>query len=75
MDYSRIIIEKQKCFNDIELSGIKNINIIIGKNNIRKSSILDVIEMIYGNKWMEIFGESELLKLASYENICFKEND
>lgn len=50
MDYSRIIIEKYKCFNDIEISGIKNINIIVGKNNIGKSSILDVIEMIYGNR-------------------------
>lgn len=53
MDYNKIIIEKYKCFNDVEISGIKNINIIIGKNNIGKSSILDVIEMIYGNKNIE----------------------
>ena len=50
MDFEKIIIEKYKCFNNVEISGIKNINIVIGKNNIGKSSILDVIEMIYGVK-------------------------
>lgn len=53
MDYSRIIIENYKCFNNVEISNMKNINIIIGKNNIGKSSILDVIEMIYGSKEMK----------------------
>lgn len=54
MDFKEIIIEKYKCFNDVKISGMKDINVIIGKNNIGKSSILDVIEMIFGNR--KIYG-------------------
>lgn len=50
MDIERIQVTEYKCFKNFELSHLKSINIIIGKNNIGKSSILDVIEMIYGSK-------------------------
>ena len=50
LDIRNIKFENYKCFKIAEINEIKNINIIIGKNNIGKSSILDVIEMIYGNK-------------------------
>ncbi len=41
-----ITVEKYKCFtNKVTLENIKPINVIVGKNNIGKSSILNVIEM------------------------------
>ena len=47
----KILFEKYKCFESrVELDNIKPINIIIGKNNIGKSSILDIIEMMYSPK-------------------------
>lgn len=50
MDIKKINIMNYKCFDDIEIDNIKPINIIIGKNNIGKSSVLDIIEMIYGSR-------------------------
>lgn len=50
MDIKKINILNYKCFDDIEIDNIKPINIIIGKNNIGKSSILDIIEGIYGTR-------------------------
>lgn len=52
MNFEEIIIEKYKCFQDVKITDLKEINVIIGRNNIGKSSILDVIEMIYGIKKM-----------------------
>lgn len=52
MNFEEIIIEKYKCFQDVKITDLKDINVIIGRNNIGKSSILDVIEMIYGIKKM-----------------------
>jgi len=49
MDLKSIEFENYKCFKKAFISEIKAINVIIGKNNIGKSSILDVIEMIYSN--------------------------
>ena len=46
-----IVFEGYKCFDKrVEIRNIKPINIIIGKNNIGKSSILDIIEMMYNPK-------------------------
>lgn len=47
MDIEKICFENYKCFSSVEIEEIRKINIIIGKNNIGKSSILDIIEMIY----------------------------
>ena len=53
MDINKINAENYKCFNKIEILNLRPINIIIGKNNIGKSSILDIIEMIYGTKTID----------------------
>lgn len=47
MDIKNIVFENYKCFKHAEISNLQPINIIIGKNNIGKSSILDILEMIY----------------------------
>lgn len=45
---TKISFKDYKCFkNEVFLEKLKPINVIIGKNNIGKSSILDIIEMIY----------------------------
>lgn len=49
MDLKSIKFENYKCFKKSYISELKPINVIIGKNNIGKSSILDIIEMIYSN--------------------------
>lgn len=47
LDLNKIIFEKYKCFkNETIIENIKPINIVIGKNNIGKSSLLDIIEII-----------------------------
>ena len=50
MDIKNIIFEDYKCFKHAEISNLQPINIIIGKNNIGKSSILDILEMIYSKR-------------------------
>ncbi|CDD17461.1 putative ATP/GTP-binding protein [Clostridium sp. CAG:798] len=50
MDIKNIIFENYKCFRHAEISNLQPINIIIGKNNIGKSSILDILEMIYSKR-------------------------
>ncbi len=46
LDLNKIIFEKYKCFeNETIIENIKPINIVIGKNNIGKSSLLDIIEI------------------------------
>ena len=47
LDLNKIIFEGYKCFkNETIIQNIKPINIVIGKNNIGKSSLLDIIEII-----------------------------
>lgn len=53
MDIKKIEIIDYKCFKNIKINNIKSINVIIGKNNIGKSSVLDVIEQIYGSRRIE----------------------
>lgn len=50
MDVKKIDVLNYKCFSDIHIDNIKPINIIIGKNNIGKSSVLDIVEGIYGSR-------------------------
>ena len=50
MDIKNIVFENYKCFKHAEISNLQPINIIIGKNNIGKSSILDILEMIYSKR-------------------------
>ena len=47
IEFNKIIFEGYKCFKKETIIGnIKPINIVIGKNNIGKSSLLDIIEII-----------------------------
>lgn len=50
MDVKKIDVLNYKCFTNIHIDNIKPINIIIGKNNIGKSSVLDIVEGIYGSR-------------------------
>lgn len=54
MDVKKIDVVNYKCFSNIHIDNIKPINIIIGKNNIGKSSVLDIIEGIYGSRTINI---------------------
>ena len=54
MDVKKIDVINYKCFSNIHIDNIKPINIIIGKNNIGKSSVLDIIEGIYGSRAINI---------------------
>lgn len=67
LDLNKIIFEKYKCFkNETIIENIKPINIVIGKNNIGKSSLLDIIEIInnpvmfWNNRTVKINIEKEL---------------
>ena len=45
LNINNIVFKKYKCFKEeTRLNDIKSINVIIGKNNIGKSSVLDIIE-------------------------------
>lgn len=62
MKINKILFERYKCFkNETEIKDIKPINIIIGKNNIGKSSILDIIEMINNP---ELFDKNGNIKIC-----------
>lgn len=54
MDVKKIDVINYKCFSNIHIDNIKPINIIIEKNNIGKSSVLDIIEGIYGSRAINI---------------------
>lgn len=54
MDVKKIDVINYKCFSNIHIDNIKPINIIIGKNDIGKSSVLDIIEGIYGSRAINI---------------------
>lgn len=53
MDIKCIKFEDYKCFKSGCINNIKPINVIIGKNNIGKSSILDIFEMLYSKRKFE----------------------
>lgn len=50
MDIKGIKFQDYKCFKSGCIDNLKPINIIIGKNNIGKSSILDIFEMLYSKR-------------------------
>lgn len=47
MDYESIGFKRYKLFDEIELDELNRINVIIGKNNSGKSSLVDVIAAAY----------------------------
>ena len=54
MDIKCIKFEDYKCFKSGCINNIKPINVIIGKNNIGKSSILDILRCCIQNENLEI---------------------
>lgn len=61
MEYENFSIKNYKCFqNQTIIKSIKQINIIIGRNNIGKSSLIDAIEYLNGFK--EGFENSEVIE-------------
>ena len=67
LDLNKIIFDGYKCFKgETIIKNIKPINIVIGKNNIGKSSLLDIIEIInnpqqlWNNRNTKIYIEKNL---------------
>lgn len=71
LDFEEIIFEEYKCFkNETTIFNIKPINIVIGKNNIGKSSLLDIIE-ISNNP--EVLWNNRNLKISIIKKITDNE--
>ena len=68
MEIESIQFENYKCFKSAKLNNFKSINIIIGKNNIGKSSLLDIIEMVNGQRNSENV-KIEIIKRLSENDI------
>ena len=61
LEFNKIIFENYKCFKDETIiENIKPINIVIGKNNIGKSSLLDIIEIINNPEQLWDNGETKI---------------
>lgn len=53
MDYNSVKIKEYKLFDEVSLPNLKRLNIIIGKNNCGKSSLIDVIAAAYDDGWYD----------------------
>ena len=49
MRFSRIIIRNFKSIREMEIDGIENALILVGKNNTGKTSVLDAVQMLTGS--------------------------
>lgn len=58
MDYESLKFYNYKLFNEVELRGLKRVNVIIGKNNSGKSSLIDVIGASYDANYNKSIGDS-----------------
>lgn len=70
-----IKIQNYKCFkNTIGFNSIKPINVVIGKNNIGKSSLIDMVEFFYDDK---LFAEQckKNINTKLFVNKIIDEND
>lgn len=52
MKFDRIIIKNFKCFESLTVDNLEKINVFIGKNNVGKSSILDVLDYATKNSFI-----------------------
>ena len=60
---TQLTIKKYKCFNNLKVSGLNKVNLIIGFNNIGKTAFLEAI-YIYKND--EVL--SSLLDIVVFRN-------
>lgn len=47
MNFLDITAKRYKLFDEVSISGLSRVNVIIGKNNSGKSSLLDIIGAAY----------------------------
>ncbi|MGY0391735.1 AAA family ATPase [Bizionia sp. KMM 8389] len=70
MAYSKLKIENFRGINYLEIEGFSNVNIILGKNNSSKTSILEAIFVLIGSLNPEI-----LLRVNRFRTLNFNEQD
>lgn len=73
-----LVINNYKNFENLTLGNLANVNLIVGKNNVGKSTLLEAISIVASNgdvNWikelLEIRGES--VRFSSRENNIEKE--
>jgi AAA15 family ATPase/GTPase len=68
-----LIIENFRCFSHFELSNLGRVNLLVGKNNSGKSSILESIQLLYSGGHLSDFAE---IAVVRYEyDYDFKDSD
>lgn len=51
-------INHYKCFDDLKIDNLSQINIISGKNNVGKTALLEIISILNNSKNLRIFKEN-----------------
>lgn len=70
MAFTKLKIENFRGINYLEMEGFSNVNIILGKNNSSKTSILEAIFVLIGSVNPEI-----LLRINKFRTLNFNEQD
>lgn len=66
LNFTTITAKNYKLFKDVSVSGLSRVNVIIGKNNSGKSSLLDVIGAAYDvNQYMKFKSEIEKITVGT----------
>lgn len=66
LDLLSITAKKYKLFEDVSVSGLSRVNVIIGKNNSGKSSLLDIIAAAYDvNNYVKLKPEIEDITVST----------
>ena len=69
MDFNQITIKNFKCFKDTTFNMPSQINLIIGKNNSGKSSLLDAMDFLFSRKTENNFEQLTLVKKLSKDDL------
>ncbi|MCS7244010.1 MAG: AAA family ATPase [Candidatus Calescibacterium sp.] len=48
--FSKIAIKNFKCFKELEINGLRRINVFVGKNNLGKTALLEAL-FIYAGRY------------------------
>ncbi|MFD0837107.1 ATP/GTP-binding protein [Mariniflexile aquimaris] len=70
MKFKKLSINNFRGVKKLEIDGLKNVNIILGKNNSSKTSILEAIFLLVGSLNPEI-----LLRINQFRKLSFNEQD